>query len=100
MSMKMTLKALLFVTTVAGFAYAYEQVTGDSGQGAVLGGFEGRVFALGPALDYTFKVGQTPVVTNLRYFYEFGVENRLQGFAGFLNVAIPLFGHSSEEPEQ
>lgn len=80
--------------------YAYEQITGDSGQGAVLGGFEGRVFALGPALDYTFKVGQTPVVTNLRYFYEFGVENRLQGSAGFLNVAIPLSGHTSEEPAE
>lgn len=81
-------------------AYAYKQVTGDSGQGAILGGFEGQVFALGPALDYTFKLGQTPVVTNLRYFYEFGVENRLQGSAGFFNVAIPLSGHSSEEPEE
>lgn len=79
--------------------YAYKQVTGDSGQGAVLGDFEGRVFAAGPALDYTFKIGQTPVVTNLRYFYEFGVENRLQGSAGYLNVAIPLSGHSAEEPE-
>ena len=80
--------------------YAYQQLTGDSGEGAVLGGFEGRVFALGPALDYSFKIGQTPVVANLRYFYEFGVENRLQGSAGFLNVAIPLTGHSPEQPAE
>jgi hypothetical protein len=70
--------------------YALKQVTGDSGSGAVLGDFEGRVFALGPAIDFTFHVGHRPVVTNLRYFYEFGVENRLEGQAGFLNFFVPL----------
>jgi hypothetical protein len=73
--------------------YALKQITGDSGSGARLGAFKGRVFAIGPALDYTFMVGQTPVATNVRYFYEFGVENRLQGHAGLLNAAIPLGGH-------
>ena len=73
--------------------YAYKQISGDSGSGAVLGDFKGQVLALGPALDYTFHIGQTPVVTNLRYFYEFDVENRLQGHAGFFNIAIPLGGH-------
>ncbi len=75
--------------------YALKQITGDSGSGAVLGDFEGQVFAAGPALDYTFMIGQRPVATNLRYFYEFGVENRMQGHAGFLNVAVPLGGHSA-----
>jgi hypothetical protein len=70
--------------------YALKQITGDSGPGAVLGGFEGQVFAVGPALDVTFHVGNRPVVTNLRYFYEFSVENRMQGQAGFLNFAVPL----------
>jgi hypothetical protein len=80
--------------------YALKQITGDSGSGAVLGGFEGQVFALGPALDLTLHVGNRPVITNLRYFYEFGVENRLAGQAGFLNVAVPLgalpAGHAAE----
>jgi hypothetical protein len=70
--------------------YALRQITGDSGSGAMLGGFEGQVFALGPALDLTLHVGNRPVVTNLRYFYEFGVENRLVGQAAFLNIAVPL----------
>lgn len=74
--------------------YALKQITGDSGSGAVLGDFEGQVFAIGPALDYTFMIGQRPVATNLRYFYEFGVENRMQGHAGFFNIAIPLGGQS------
>lgn len=73
--------------------YAYKQITGDSGPGAVLGDFKGQVVALGPALDYTFHVGKTPVVTNLRYFYEFNVENRMQGHVGFFNVAVPFGGH-------
>jgi hypothetical protein len=80
--------------------YALKQITGDSGPGAVLGGFEGQVFALGPAVDLTFHVGNRPVVTNLRFFQEFGVENRLEGQAGFLNFVVPLgalpAGHGAE----
>lgn len=77
--------------------YAYEQITGDSGSGAVLGDFKGQVFGIGPALDYTLMVGRVPVVTNLRYFYEFGAENRLEGHAGFFNVVIPLGGQSAPQ---
>ncbi|RST87406.1 transporter [Aquibium carbonis] len=76
--------------------YAYKQITGDSGSGAVLGDFKGQVLAIGPALDYTFLLGKTPVTTNFRYFYEFNVENRLQGHAGFLNVVIPLGGQAPQ----
>ncbi|MFN4140749.1 transporter [Aestuariivirga sp.] len=70
--------------------YALKQITGDGGSGAVLGDFKGQVFALGPAFDFTFLLGSRPVTTNLRFFYEFGAENRMEGQAGFLNVAIPL----------
>lgn len=70
--------------------YAYKQVSGDSGSAAKLGSFKGQVFAIGPALNYTFKIGKTPVVANFRYLHEFGAENRLKGDAAFLNLAIPL----------
>jgi hypothetical protein len=70
--------------------YYYQQLTGDSGSGAVLGDFKGRVIGIGPAVDFTMKIGQTPVLTSLRYFHEFDVENRMAGDAAFLNVAIPL----------
>jgi hypothetical protein len=79
--------------------YVYKQITGDSGSGAVLGDFKGEVFAIGPAADFTFMVGQVPVVTNLRYFYEFEAENRMEGHAGFLNVVVPLGGHSAPASE-
>jgi hypothetical protein len=70
--------------------YAYKQISGDSGSGASLGAFKGQVFAIGPALDYNFKIGKTPVVANLRYLHEFGVENRLKGDVGFLNLVVPF----------
>lgn len=72
--------------------YFYQQVTGDSGAGAHLGDFEGRVIALGPAIDFSFALGSTHVSGNMRYFREFDVENRLEGDAGYVNFVIPLSG--------
>lgn len=84
------MKHLSHTVSLGLHGYAYKQIGADSGSGALLGPFKGRVFALGPALDYTFKIGKTPVVTNLRYLHEFGVENRLKGDVGFLNFAVPI----------
>jgi len=70
--------------------YHYQQVTGDSGSGAKLGPFEGRVTALGPVMNYTFMCGKIPIATQLEWMHEFDVENRAEGDAGFLNISIPL----------
>ncbi len=72
--------------------YHYQQVSGDSGSGARLGSFKGRVTALGPNIDYSFKLGALPVSTSLRWFHEFDVKNRLEGDSAFLNFTIPLGG--------
>ncbi len=70
--------------------YYYDQVTGDSGAGARLGDFEGRVAALGPVVNINFELCKIPVSTSLKYFHEFDVENRLEGDSGFLTVTMPL----------
>lgn len=70
--------------------YHYQQVTGDSGSGAVLGDFKGRVTGIGPAVNYTFELGQLPVMTSLKWIHEFDSKNRLEGDMGFLTVTIPL----------
>jgi len=70
--------------------YFYDQVTGDSGPGARLGSFEGRVAAIGPVMNLNFQVSQIPVSTSLKYFREFDVENRLEGDAGYATITIPL----------
>ena len=70
--------------------YYYEQVTGDSGAGAVLGSFKGRVTAVGPSATYTFQLGKLPLATGLRWYREFDTENRLEGDAVFLSATMPL----------
>lgn len=77
-----------FALGVAG--YHYQQVTGDSGAGATLGDFEGRVTALGAVLTYSFALGKIPVSTQWTYFHEFDVENRMEGDAGLLTISMPL----------
>jgi hypothetical protein len=59
--------------------YIYQQVTGDTGSGALLGSYRGRVFGAGPIGGYTFTAGTHQYSFNLRYYREFGAENRFQG---------------------
>jgi hypothetical protein len=70
--------------------YYYQQVTGDSGAGAFLGPFQGRAFALGPALEGTASFGKTPVTFQLRVLKEFGTENRLQGINTWFSALLKL----------
>ncbi len=70
--------------------YHYQQLTGDSGAGAKLGDFKGRVSAIGPQLNYTIMAGQLPIMTSIKWMHEFNVENRLKGDMGLLQVTIPF----------
>lgn len=72
--------------------YHYQQLTGDSGAGALLGDFKGRVSALGPVVNYTFQLGPLPIATKLNWFHEFNELNRLKGDVGLLSITIPLGG--------
>ncbi len=67
--------------------YAYKQVSGDSGEGAVFGDFKGRAIGLGPQLTYTAANG---VNIQSHYQHEFDVQNRPEGDKFWLNIAIPL----------
>ncbi|SFU23371.1 transporter [Mesorhizobium sp. YR577] len=70
--------------------YYYDQVTGDSGEGATLGDFKGRVAAIGATAAYNFEVGKLPISARVKYFHEFDAKNRAEGDAVFLTLAIPL----------
>ncbi len=76
--------------------YHYQQISGDSGAGAALGDFEGRVTAIGPVVSANFQLGPVPVVMSLRYFREFDAKNRLEGDAGWLTISIPLWVPNQE----
>lgn len=83
-------KALTKQFSVGLVGYYYDQLTGDSGSGARLGDFEGRVTALGGMVAYNFELSGTPISTRVRVYREFDVVNRLEGTAGFATIAFPL----------
>lgn len=68
--------------------YGYYQLTGDSGSGAVLGNFKGRVFAAGPVLGGMIPLWTQHLFLNARYYKEFGAENRLEGSAVYATAAV------------
>ncbi|NNU69747.1 transporter [Rhizobium sp. WYCCWR 11152] len=69
--------------------YYYDQVSGDSGAGAS-GDFKGRVAAIGATIGWTFKAGEVPISTRIKYFHEFAAENRAEGDAVYLTISMPL----------
>jgi len=76
--------------TVGFVGYYYQQITGDSGSGARLGAFEGRVVAAGGTAGYTFTAGQIPIATRVTIFQEVDAQNRMQGTVGYFSVSLPL----------
>jgi len=60
--------------------YYYQQVTGDSGSGAVLGDFKSRLAGIGPQVGYLVPVGDNiQGVFNVKAYWEFAAENRPEG---------------------
>ena len=60
------------------------------GSGAKLGPFKSKVAAVGPEVGYAFTIDGLPVYFNLRGYWEFWAENRIQGYAAFATLVIPL----------
>lgn len=71
-------------------AYHLNQLTGDSGSGALLGSFKGRTSAVGATAAHSFMIGKAPVTIRARYLEEFGVRNRPDGRSFFLSFTMPL----------
>ena len=59
--------------------FYFEQVTGDSGDGATLGDFKGRTAGLGPVLGYIQPFGKETLVVELKWLPELDTKNRLEG---------------------
>jgi hypothetical protein len=79
--------------------YAYYQLTNDSypTDGIIgelrkqaLGGFKSRVASVGPEVGYVFKMGKQTGYLNLRGYWEFWAQNRLEGYALFATINLPL----------
>ncbi len=68
--------------------YYVQQLTDDSGAGAIIGGHRERVAGIGPALSVTFPVGGREVLLVAKYYREFGAQNTTQGDAGSLSARV------------
>jgi hypothetical protein len=70
--------------------YFYHQLTGDSGAGATLGDFKSRVNGIGPQAGYLFKIGEKQAYLNLKGYWEFGAQNRPEGWNLWLTLSLPI----------
>jgi hypothetical protein len=70
--------------------YVYYQLTNDTGSGNKVGAFKSRVASAGPEVGYVFKFNGLPAYFNLRGYWEFGAQNRVEGYALFGTLSIPL----------
>ncbi len=70
--------------------YVYYQLTGDSGSGDSCGPCKSRVASVGAQVTYPFTVARQEWSANLRGYYEFWAQNRLEGYAVFATLSIPL----------
>jgi hypothetical protein len=65
----------------------FEQVTGDSGAGAVLGDFKGRTAGLGPVLGYIKPLGTQSLALEFKWLAELETKKRLEGDYLWLRMA-------------
>ena len=59
--------------------FYYQQISDDSGSGAVFGDFKGRTVGIGPVLSYITKIWKKDFAAELKWLPEIDVKNRLEG---------------------
>jgi hypothetical protein len=68
--------------------YYEQQITGDSGPGALLGPYKARARGIGPGTMYSFKAGNTPITLTAKWTHDFAVQNTLKGDS--VTIAVSL----------
>jgi hypothetical protein len=69
--------------------YFFQQLTGDSGPGAKLGDFRGRVLGIGPQIGFLFPMGESyQGYLNVKAYKDFAAENRSEGYTAWVTLAI------------
>jgi len=68
--------------------YFAQQVTADSGAGAIYGDRKLRIFGIGPGASYTFKTNGMFVTLVAKFYHEFAAQSTTEGNAGSLSIRI------------
>jgi len=80
--------------------YYFQQLTGDSGAGATLGNFEGRVVGIGPQIGFMFPVSEGyQGYLNLKAYKDFATENRPEGYTAWVTLGISPAAPSEARPK-
>jgi len=70
--------------------YFYEQLSGDSGDGATLGDYKSRVIGVGPQVGHFFAFNGGKGYVSFKAYGELAAENRPAGWNVWLSVLLPL----------
>ena len=68
--------------------FYYKQVTGDSGDGAILGDFKAEAAGIGPAVLFNTKIGNQEVSFIAKWIHDYHAEKRMEGDHVFLSFAM------------
>lgn len=68
--------------------YYAQQLTADSGSGAVYGARKLRIGGVGPGATFSFRVHDAIVTLVAKYYREFDAQNTTQGDAGTLSLRV------------
>lgn len=70
--------------------YWYEQLSGDSGEGARFGDFESKVKGIGPTVSYIKEFGDRQFAAEFKWISEFDAERRAEGDLIYLKVVFAI----------
>ena len=78
------------IAGVGASGFFYQQITGDSGRGAILGSFEAMTTGVGPDLSYVYKNKDQSLSmgAEVKWLPELSVSNRLSGNIVWLKLVI------------
>jgi len=65
-----------------------KQITGDSGSGARLGGFEAETYGVGPVLSYAHKLGKYDLVCEAKWLPQLHSDNTTKGDYVWVKLAL------------
>ena len=73
---------------VGASAFYLKQITGDSGSGAQLGGFEVETYGVGPTISYVHPLGKSMLVADASWLPQLHSENTTKGDYYWLRLAV------------
>lgn len=71
---------------VGATGFIYQQLSGDSGDGANFGDFKAQSIGAGPTISFVHKAGSTDILAELKWLHEFSTTKRVEGDTIFLKA--------------